>query len=276
MSKRVSRCSQISWLLRRLLAVAPVRGEPDDVEPGAVDGERPEHEEREAAGVERRDEVGEDAVGRLDVAAGKISVAPSKIGQQLAVVVPGAAVDRRQHALVAVVVQGDDRAPGVERLGPTVFGWIVRAWYTSRKASARIFQLQPSSTLLVSMTRNGAAATSGSSRGSGSRKSSSGIGVGVEVDEVPAAPRARSARGGRPRSSFAGRRSRARPGTRTSSPAQVVAPRVELAHEHAGCPAVAPHDRARHGGGRRCRRPRTSPSSSRASRIGAPTMSHSL
>ena len=39
--------------------------------------------------------------------------------------------------------------PRVSSDGPTVFGWIVRAWYTSRNASARIFQLQPSVTLLL-------------------------------------------------------------------------------------------------------------------------------
>ena len=68
--------------------------------------------------------------------------------------------------------------PLVSSDGPTVFGWIVRAWYTSRKASARIFQLQPSSTRLVSMTRKGAAATSGSRRGSGSSHSSRGMASG--------------------------------------------------------------------------------------------------
>ncbi len=57
--------------------------------------------------------------------------------------------------------------PRVSSVGPTVFGWMVRAWYTSRKASAMIFQLHRRVTLLASITRKGAAATSGRISGIG-------------------------------------------------------------------------------------------------------------
>ena len=87
--------------------------------------------------------------------------------------------------------------PRVSRLGPTVFGWIVRAWYTSRNASARIFQLQPSSTCLTSITRNGAAATSGRSRGSGSSQSSSDPASGSRLTKCQP-PHASQRTGGQP------------------------------------------------------------------------------
>ena len=132
--------------------------------------------------------------------------------------------------------------PLVSSEGPTVFGWIVRAWYTSRKASARIFQLQSSSTRLVSIIRSGAAATSGRRPGSGASHSSNGIGVGVEVHEPPAAP-------------LLAANGRQRPlllletdevplvGHPHQVAAQVVAPRVELADQHAGLAALAADDR---------------------------------